>query len=505
MLRYLNLLRSKFFFRFICGLEEELTKRFPLHQPVNPPRQSIVHVYFPSRISIWEFMILIFYCFVFSSICFSVLKMQGLHSKLGLSFSIMSALIASLCIAASVSAHFGLRPLHSKGKYFYPLLAGLVGFENSMALVRTVLSTPDHLDVKIRIAQGLAREGWTITKYFLSMITVVTLSFFLFIPLVQEICIYGSLVLLCDLYLQLLFITAVIAVDLHRFQDSERPRRSSHVNPLFRYPQISAQSNVQLLSQDRGRSVDQTCVPNLHKRHTPATRGEDRLAPPQSKPQPPESIPKRLRLTYFVARKRMFQRMIMCTFVGWIVWTVYTSELVTHLTDPMSVQQHNRDLAAVIFSLTNRSSTSNQSKLSSSKRTYSKPPLIANLSSSDTIPTVNLNQDASTQGEAKNITQLRHKGRLFARRLPISHWPVLFSYYNISLRGHYLSILPPILLSLPISPDEAKASANPLDPNSMEWMPQTHGKVQAKFFPKTKSDLNGREFLYSLLKNNFYK
>ena len=38
---------------------------------------------------------------------------------------------------------------------------------------------------QIRMAQGLAREGWTITKYFLTMTTIVTLSYFLFIPLVQ--------------------------------------------------------------------------------------------------------------------------------------------------------------------------------------------------------------------------------------------------------------------------------------------------------------------------------
>ncbi|KAB7498556.1 Sterol regulatory element-binding protein cleavage-activating protein, partial [Armadillidium nasatum] len=462
---------------FIFGLEEELTRKFPTHQPVLPPRDSIVHVYFPSRMSVWEFLILIFYGVLFSSIYFSVLKMQGLCSKFGLAFSIMCALVASLCIAASVSAHFGLRPLHSRGKYVYPVLAALVGFENSMALVRTILSTPDHLDVKIRVAQGLAREGWTITKYFLSMITVVTISFFLFIPMVQEFCIYGSLVLLCDLYLQLLFITAVIAVDLHRSQDAERHKRTAHVNPLFRYPPIPPQTGVRLISQNLC-SSDQTCVPNLHKRHTPTNRGEDILAPPQSKPQPPKSIPKRLRFTYFVARKRMFQRMFMCIFIGWIVFMIYTSELVTHITDPMNMKPHTKDLASVIFSLTNRSHPNNRSKIVELKNDdhYLNPGLssFSSEGSESKLDNANEKKNAKNRTEISYI-QLKQKRRSFARRLPSSHWPALFSYYNISLRGHYLSILPPILLSLPIPPEESKLAHNIQDPNSVEWIPLFKG------------------------------
>lgn len=40
-------------------------------------------------------------------------------------------------------------------------------------------------------------------------------------------------------------------------------------------------------------------------------------------------------------------------------------------------------------------------------------------------------------------------------RLAHNHWPTLLGYYNISLEGRYLSILPPIPLSLTVVPDEA--------------------------------------------------
>jgi hypothetical protein len=40
-------------------------------------------------------------------------------------------------------------------------------------------------------------------------------------------------------------------------------------------------------------------------------------------------------------------------------------------------------------------------------------------------------------------------------RLSHNHWPTLFGYYNMSLLGRYITILPPIHLSAAISPEEA--------------------------------------------------
>ena len=475
---------KNFCYRFIAGLENELTRKFPLHQPVDPPRQYVTHVYFPSRISFWEFLILIFYCTLFASIYFSVSKMEGLYSRFGLAISFMASLIASLCIATSVCAHFGLRPLHSKMKYFYPVLAALVGFENSMALVRSVLASPDHLDVKIRVAKGLAKEGWTVTKYFLSMITFVTIFFFLFIPLVQEICIYGSLVLLSDLYFQLVFVTSVISLDLHRSQETHQ--RPTHLNPLFRYPNSSQnQSGIRLVTQD---SLNQSCVPNLHRRHisTPIAHGEDILAPPQSKPQPKENMPKRLRVTYYVVKMRFFQRMFMCGFVAFIAWILFTPEIIDHFSaDPLQRRSASySDLPSLIFSIKNHTfSNSGPSSLSSNLTSDGRinmdkiPVKISDLNSGALHAKYSNLKNVSEADFVTESWQLKHKKRSFARRLPISHWPALFGYYNISLWGHYLSILPPILLSLPISPEEARSTFNSRDPHSVEWTPSILGTI----------------------------
>jgi len=47
------------------------------------------------------------------------------------------------------------------------------------------------------------------------------------------------------------------------------------------------------------------------------------------------------------------------------------------------------------------------------------------------------------------------------KRLPHTHWPMLFSLYNMSLYGSYISFLPPVHLSAVIGPETAKQLRHP--------------------------------------------
>ena len=47
------------------------------------------------------------------------------------------------------------------------------------------------------------------------------------------------------------------------------------------------------------------------------------------------------------------------------------------------------------------------------------------------------------------------------KRLPYTHWPMLFGLYNMTLYGQYITILPPIHLSMTISPESAKSLRHP--------------------------------------------
>ena len=46
-------------------------------------------------------------------------------------------------------------------------------------------------------------------------------------------------------------------------------------------------------------------------------------------------------------------------------------------------------------------------------------------------------------------------------RLPATHWPMLFSLYNVTLQGRHVTLLPPIHLSIVIGTESAKMLRHP--------------------------------------------
>lgn len=67
----------------------------------------------------------------------------------------------------------------------FPYLVVVVGLENILVLTKSILSTPGHLDSKIRLAQGLSKEGWGITKNLLTEVTILTIGLFTLVPSIQ--------------------------------------------------------------------------------------------------------------------------------------------------------------------------------------------------------------------------------------------------------------------------------------------------------------------------------
>lgn len=88
----------------------------------------------------------------------------------------MLVLVASLLMSAGLCCFFG-HMLTMNWREVYPYLAMVVGLENIIVLSKAVYHTPNHLDVKIRVAQGLSKEGWSITYNLLTEV-LVQLAFF---------------------------------------------------------------------------------------------------------------------------------------------------------------------------------------------------------------------------------------------------------------------------------------------------------------------------------------
>ncbi|KAG8239294.1 hypothetical protein J437_LFUL019075 [Ladona fulva] len=111
--------------------------------------------------------------------------------QIGVALAAVYTVLASLCMSVGLCFFFGLAlsldgdEKGSTRRDFYPYMVAVVGLENVLVLTRAAISTPPHLDTKIRIARALSREGWSITKNLLAEVTILTIGFFTFVPAIQ--------------------------------------------------------------------------------------------------------------------------------------------------------------------------------------------------------------------------------------------------------------------------------------------------------------------------------
>ena len=150
----------------------------------------------------------------------------------------------------------------------FPYLVVIVGLENVLVVTKSVVSTPVHMDVKLRVAQGLIRaknklifpknlffklfsfffvgiskEGWYITKNLICELAILAIGFLTFVPAIQvrliktwddfydfvnfwryvvlqEFCLFAVVGLLTDFFLQMFFFTTVLSIDIRRMEVS---------------------------------------------------------------------------------------------------------------------------------------------------------------------------------------------------------------------------------------------------------------------------------------------
>lgn len=194
--------------RFISGLRYKLQTLYPLHQ--NLSFNSIenagniynetAYIYYPGEINFNEFFpIAIAFLLLFLYYYFSVRKIELIKSKIAMAITVVLTVLSSLGMTLGICFFFGLT-FSLQGKEIFPYLVILVGLENVLVITKSVVSTPQHLDIKIRVAQGLSKEGWSITKNLLSEITILTIGLFTFVPAIQEFCIFAIVGLITDFF-----------------------------------------------------------------------------------------------------------------------------------------------------------------------------------------------------------------------------------------------------------------------------------------------------------------
>nr|XP_023416169.1 sterol regulatory element-binding protein cleavage-activating protein isoform X2 [Cavia porcellus] len=409
--------------------------------------ESLVHVHFKEEIGIAELIPLVTtYIILFAYIYFSTRKIDMVKSKWGLALAAVVTVLSSLLMSVGLCTLFGLTPTLNGGEIF-PYLVVVIGFENVLVLTKSVVSTPVDLEVKLRIAQGLSGESWSIMKNMATELGIILIGYFTLVPAIQEFCLFAVVGLVSDFFLQMLFFTTVLSIDIRRMELADLNKR------------LPAEA----------------CLPPAKPVGRPA-RYERQLAARPSTPHTitlqPSSfrnlrLPKRLRVVYFLARTRLAQRLIMAGTVVWIGILVYTDPagLRTYLAAQVTEQSPLGE--GSLASMPVPSGVLPASRVDPAFAIF--PPDAPRLPENQTLPGEQPEQagpaESAQDGPVPEVTWGPEDEERW-RELSFRHWPTLFSYYNITLAKRYISLLPVIPVTLRLNPREALEGRHPQDGHS---------------------------------------
>ncbi|KAK5985645.1 SSD domain-containing protein, partial [Trichostrongylus colubriformis] len=122
-----------------------------------------------------------------------------------------------------VCAHLELSPT-LWGAEIFPYIALILGLENTLCITRAVVNTPPTLDVSSRIAHGLAQEGYSLCKYFVMELSFLAIGYATRIAEIQEFCMFASIGLVIDFYMQMFFYAPCLTFDLQRLSAEEKAK-----------------------------------------------------------------------------------------------------------------------------------------------------------------------------------------------------------------------------------------------------------------------------------------
>ncbi|XP_026284817.1 sterol regulatory element-binding protein cleavage-activating protein isoform X1 [Frankliniella occidentalis] len=416
---------------YINGLRKRLTTMFPLHQDsiVEDDDGPELHIYYPGEFN-WKQLIplMSLYFMFFLWVYFSVRKVDTIRSKIGFSICTVITILASLLMSIGVCSFFG-HMLTINSREVYPYLAMVVGVENIFVLSKAMLHTPRDLDLKIRVAQGLSKEGWSITYNLLTEVTILTFGLFTFVPAIQRFCIFAVVGLLCDFFMQLAFFTSLLTVvsttlgsGKYRHSVMQTPSTGSSFGSILRSKSHPRLNGIISQSTDRFPTIV--------------------VAPVHYAGQVLNKLPKRIQIVHFWANTRFVQRSFMVFMVSWIAFIAYNSDVLESFFQLDATDREWEKAAG------------------SSSWQYEQNPQQYLATSAPVIDKQNISSFAHGFGE-EDMNRLKPNRYDPWDRLSPYHWPTILSLYNVSVSGRYLSVLPAIRLSYVISPEVAVDLRNP--------------------------------------------
>lgn len=385
----ITLVFKEFNEEFIQSLKRTLKQKFPSTPFKSETRSSssaaneflnkkTVHLYFQNQKNFYEFLPLaLAYGLVFVIIYFSVRRIDLIKNKFILACGSVLTIILSLLSSIGICFWLEFNPTLN-GSDILPYLVVLIGFENVSVLIKSVASTPYHLDMKVRMAQGLSKEAFSILNNFSLLFTLFLFGFLTFIPLIQDICLFGIVAFASDLILQLMFFSPILAKQLSKSSKSNQTTKGHKKN-------LSASKPITWTLRNSNSET------NLQKQID--TQSPTKVYARPSSVVEPIREPKRLRFVYFIANHRMVHKLMVITFIAWIlVLSFGTFRFI-------GIKTKLEDSSQSIWNVRSFTDIGQKDKLNFEKHEFTKNKF------------------------------------LFSHFLSSQHWSTLFWSYNISLSG----------------------------------------------------------------------
>lgn len=447
---------------YIKSLRDKLTQVYPLHQEVESikrQREAITYIYYPSEFNLLEFLpMCVAFLLLFIYVYFSVRKIDLFKSRIVVATSAVVTVLSSLLMTLGLCFFFGLTiSMQSRG--VLPYLIMLFGLENVLVITKSVVSTDDKFDVKIRIAQGLSKEGWSISKTLLTEITILTIGLITFVPVIQEFCIFAIVGLISDFVMQMLLFSTVLAMNIRRIEFSNLAKHSTVPDMTRRVPYRYVQQSPTTAGTAGQQTTSTMNRSRSHPKFTNAVadgmQATDVVAAAKTMVDT-KKIPKRIKIVNFWARTRFFQRAFMLWMTVWIFSIVYNSDIFEHIF-VMETRHRANDSADAINGedqpLPTMIDTDETAKiLRGVPYTNEKAPLPPDGAHSQQKTAY---FDEAHYNLTEQLSKLKHPDVDTNMHLSNFHWSSILKQYNISMSGKYVTILPSIRLSHAVSADEA--------------------------------------------------
>jgi hypothetical protein len=250
-------------------------------------------------------------------------------------------------MSVGICSFFGLTPTLNGGEIF-PYLIIFIGFENIVVLTKSVVSTPFDLDVRYRIALGLKKESWLITKILTFELIIIFCGILTMVPAIQEFCVFAYVGLLIDFFMQMIFFVTVLSIDIRRMELSDLNRKLHNSNSYHSSEARTVekkQTNNAKTSSNSSNGVSPSSSNNITYRgslydgsklineRTEQENKQDEAKKDLLKERKYGTylMNKSVQFFYFWARTRIVQRAVMVLSIVWIVLICYKSMLVVEL------------------------------------------------------------------------------------------------------------------------------------------------------------------------------